>query len=71
MLCRSTLSVATAWALGNKAKWATSHRAFPRNSTKRDPYAGFKQWIRHFMNNGDDDYGCYDPSGHAGALRGV
>ena len=49
------------WALGNRDKWATSHGAFPRNSTKRDPYAGFKQWIRHFANNGDDDFGCYDP----------
>ena len=49
------------WALGNKAKWARLHGAFPRNSTKRDPYAGFKQWIRHFASGGDDDFGCYDP----------
>ena len=49
------------WARGNKAKWEMLHGAFPRNSSKRDPYAGFKQWIRHFASGSQDDYGCYDP----------
>ena len=49
------------WALGNRAKWEALHGAFPRNSTKRDPYAGFKKWIRHFATGSQDDFGCYDP----------
>ncbi len=48
------------WALKNRDKWER-HGSFPRNSSKRDPYAGFKTWIRHFATGADGDFGCYDP----------
>ena len=55
------MRLALAAALASVAIARQDHLCADRNSTKRDPYAGFKTWIRHFANNGDGDFGCYDP----------